>query len=113
MRDDIVGQHQHRRLARLRKLARHAVHEVRPHPVEIVQILLDRLCRDVGPALAQLLAPDRLAGVVHVVWLLGLGPTGWLRIAATTRCGARSMSFIANGPPMQLPKKKNLSMPRW
>ena len=40
-------------------------------------------------------------------------PTGWLRIAATTRCGARSISFIANGPPMQLPKKKNWRMPRW
>jgi hypothetical protein len=37
-------------------------------------------------------------------------PTGWLSSAATTRCGARSMSFIANGPPMQLPKKKNWRM---
>ena len=43
----------------------------------------------------------------------GRCPTGWLSSAATTRCGARSISFIANGPPMQLPKKKNWRMPRW
>src|SRR5215472_13597445 len=43
----------------------------------------------------------------------GRCPTGWLSSAATTRSGARSISFIANGPPMQLPKKKNWRMPRW
>ena len=28
-------------------------------------------------------------------------PTGWHSTAASTRSGARSISFIANGPPMQ------------
>ena len=43
----------------------------------------------------------------------GRCPTGWHSTAATTRSGARSISFKANGPPMQKPMKKNFRMPRW
>jgi hypothetical protein len=42
----------------------------------------------------------------------GRWPLGWLITAATTRSGARSSSFQMNGPPMQLPSTRNLSMPR-
>jgi hypothetical protein len=41
-------------------------------------------------------------------WLIG-----WLSTPATTRSGARSTSFSANEPPMQLPKKQNWRMSRW
>ena len=70
MRYDVVGQHQHRRLARLREVARHAVHKVGAHAVQVVQILLDGFHRNIGPALAQLLGPDVPAGVVHIVRFL-------------------------------------------
>src|SRR5882724_5874693 len=43
----------------------------------------------------------------------GRWPIGWLNTAATTRSGARSISFSANEPPIQLPKKTNWRMPRW
>src|SRR5262249_47746593 len=63
----VVGQHQHWRLARLREVARHAVHEIGPHAVEAVQVFLDRFHRHVAPALAELLGPDVAPGVEHVV----------------------------------------------
>ncbi len=67
---DVVRQHQHRRLARFREIARHAVHEVGPPAVKVVQIFLDGLHRDVGPALADFLGPDVPAGVVHDIRVL-------------------------------------------
>src|SRR6516225_9882604 len=70
MRSRIVGQHQHRRLAGFREVARYAVHEVGPHAVEAVQIRLNHGHRYIGPALAKLLGPDLLAGIVHVIRLL-------------------------------------------
>src|SRR5215470_13730786 len=70
MRRHVVGQHQHWGLARLREVARHAVHEIGPHAVEAVQVFLERFHRHVGPALAELLGPDVAPGVEHVVRLL-------------------------------------------
>src|SRR5215472_16119363 len=70
MRSRIVGQHQHRRLAGFREVARYAVHEVGPHAVEAVQIRLNRGHRHIGLALAKLLGPDVLSGIVHVIRLL-------------------------------------------
>ena len=70
MRRHVVGQHQHRRLARLREVARHAVHEIGTHAVQAVQVFLDRFHRDIGPALAELLGPNVAPGVEHVVRLL-------------------------------------------
>src|SRR5215468_12081635 len=58
-------------------MARHAVYEIGPRAVEVVQIFLDGLHRDVAPALAQLLGPDSLAGVVHVIRLRRIVPD-WL-----------------------------------
>ena len=114
MRRHVVRQHQHRRLAGLRKLARHAVHEVGPHAVKVVQILLDGLHRARRAAARGTPWPSRSGrSCTCSPACSGRWPTGWLRMAAATRCGARSISFIANGPPMQLPKKKNWRMPRW
>src|SRR3979409_493906 len=42
----------------------------------------------------------------------GRWPIGWLNTPATTRAGARSISFSANETPMQVPKKKNWRVPR-
>ena len=70
MRDDIVGQHQHRGLAGLREVARDAVHEVGPHTVKVVQILLDGRHRHVTPAREELLGRDVLAGLVHEIRLV-------------------------------------------
>src|SRR4029077_20271870 len=59
-----------RRLARLREVARHAVHEIGLDAVVAVQVFLDRFHRHVAPALADLLGPDVASGVEHVVRLL-------------------------------------------
>jgi hypothetical protein len=70
VRRDVVRQDKHRPLARARKIARHALHEVGPQAVEVVQVFLDGLHRHVGAPLAKLLGPDILAGVVHIVGAL-------------------------------------------
>src|SRR6266853_1761191 len=103
----VVGEHQHRGLAGAREVARHAVHEVGADAVKVVQVLLDGFHRHVGLPLAEFGRPYIPSG------FSGRWPIGWLRTAATTRSGARSISFSANEPPMQLPKKKNWRMPRW
>src|SRR5436309_15603942 len=61
VRRDVVRQDKHWRLARARKIARHAVHAVGPQAVEVVQVFLDGLHRHVGAPLAKLLGPDTLA----------------------------------------------------
>src|SRR5215468_1032166 len=58
-------------------MARYAVYEIGPHAIKVVQIFLDGLHRDVRPALAQLLGPDGLAGVVHVIRVRRVVPD-WL-----------------------------------
>src|SRR6266404_2894473 len=58
VRRGVVGQDEHRRLAIARELARHAVHEVGPGAVKVVQVFLNGFHRDLGPSLAELFSPD-------------------------------------------------------
>src|SRR2546428_13738421 len=46
---DVIRQHQHRRAAVPDEVARHAVQKIGLHGVEVVQVLLDRVHRHVGP----------------------------------------------------------------
>jgi hypothetical protein len=81
------------RLARARKIARHAVHEVGPQAVEVVQVFLDGLNRHLGAPLAKLLGPDILAGVVHIVRVLRPMPGAVGRVpSASSRTDRRCSS---------------------
>src|SRR4051812_17555727 len=70
VRRDVVRQDQHRRLVGTHEIARDAVHEVGPHAVKVVQVLLYRFHRHLGPSGAELFGPDILPGIVHEVRVL-------------------------------------------
>jgi hypothetical protein len=52
------------------------------------------------------LGPDGLAGVVHVIRLRRVVPDRLAQYRRGDALRRRSINFIANGPPMQLPKKR-------
>src|SRR6516225_6939675 len=113
MRRYIVWQHKHRRLAGFREVARHAVHEVGPHAVEAVQIRLNGSHRHIGPAVAKLLGPDVLPGIVHVIRLLRQVP---YRLAQDGGDHARRRAFHQLHPKRAadaIAEEKNWRMPRW
>src|SRR5215831_2783725 len=70
VRRGIVRQDKHRRLAVTHELARHAVHEVRPGAVKIVQVFFYGFHRYLGPPGAKLFGPNIPAGIVHHVRVL-------------------------------------------
>src|SRR5215813_13759684 len=70
VRGCVVRQHEHRRLAVSGKVSRHAENEVRPHTVEVVQVLLDGYHWHLGPPLAELLGPAVAAMVPHDLRIL-------------------------------------------
>src|ERR1700737_1469392 len=71
VRRRVVGQHEDRRTAVADEIARHAVQEIGPHPVEVVKILLDRFHRHVGPAGAEIGGPILVPVPVHDIRVLG------------------------------------------
>jgi hypothetical protein len=67
----VVRQDKHRRLAIAHELARHAVHEVGPDTVRVVQVLLYGFHRHLGLPRAEFLRPHIAAQIVHHVRTLG------------------------------------------
>jgi hypothetical protein len=100
VRRGVVRQDKHRRLARTREVARHAVHEVGPDAVKVVQVRLYRFRRHFGPAGAELPRPAIPAGIVHHIRVFRPVPD---RLAQHARDDAR------RGPLHQLETKRAFS----